>query len=103
LTSEKNWCDAGEMIVFTQIIRTVSQEQAGIGLLMQQDLNENGEPDEADSKVFIKSVVPGGPCDRDGGENKRYFPFGTFNTEWGRTATVRFSAQLPRAHWSGPV
>jgi C-terminal processing protease CtpA/Prc len=25
-----------------------------------------GEPEQADGQVFIKSVVPGGPCDRDG-------------------------------------
>lgn len=37
---------------------------AGIGLLMQQDL----DPDlgSVNNKVFIKSVVPGGACDRDG-------------------------------------
>jgi len=38
---------------------------AGIGLLMQQDLDPDS-PDGGGNKVFIKSVVPGGACDRDG-------------------------------------
>jgi hypothetical protein len=34
-------------------VQTVSQAQAGIGLLMQQDLNADGEPDRADGRVQI--------------------------------------------------
>ena len=39
---------------------------AGIGLLMQQDLDPENPDGASQSKVFIKSVVPGGACDRDG-------------------------------------
>jgi hypothetical protein len=39
---------------------------AGIGLLMQQDLDPDASDGVGQNKVFIKSVVPGGACDRDG-------------------------------------
>jgi len=39
---------------------------AGIGLLMQQDLDPDSPDGVGQNKVFIKSVVPGGACDRDG-------------------------------------
>mmetsp|Transcript_1486 Transcript_1486/g.3350 ORF Transcript_1486/g.3350 Transcript_1486/m.3350 type:complete len:398 (-) Transcript_1486:88-1281(-) len=43
---------------FTNELQQAQQTLAGIGLLMQQDASED--------KVFIKSVVAGGACERDG-------------------------------------
>jgi len=42
-----------KQIKMNRAVQTVSQAQAGIGLLMQQDLNADGEPDRADGRVQI--------------------------------------------------
>ena len=45
--------DLKKQIKMNRAVQTVSQVQAGIGLLMQQDLNADGEPDRADGRVEI--------------------------------------------------
>ncbi len=45
--------DLKKQIKMNRAVQTVSQVQAGIGLLMQQDLNADGEPDRADGRVQI--------------------------------------------------